>query len=194
MGIIRWVVTLLCFVPLGDAVYQVFYNYEIADPVKFLTKQTGVWAIVFMLLTLSITPLRKITRKQWLFPYRAIFGRIFFLYVFCHAVVFIALANTFNPSDIILSIKKSKPIIFGLIALLMLIPMMATTGHYMIKKLGHVKWRRVHSMIYPASIFAALHYLTVVKKDIRLPLVASVFVLVLLGFRLYRHYSSKKQV
>lgn len=192
MRFVRWFTAILSFYPLADIVYTLFFTFDYADPVKFLTKHTGLWAMFFMILTLSITPLRNLTKKQWLFPYRAIFGRIFFVYAFCHAAVFFALANALNLSDIILSIQKSKPVIFGLIAVVLIIPMMATTGKYMIRKLGHVKWKRVHSMIYPASILAVLHYITVVKKDIRLPLLAAAFVLALLGFRIYRHYSAKK--
>jgi len=173
-------------------VYNAVYSYDVADPVKYLTKYTGGWAIGFMLLTLSVTPLRKLTGKQWLFPYRAIFGRLFFVYVFCHALVFFALANAFNMNDIILAIKKSKPIIFGLIAFIMLIPLMATTGHIMIRKLGHAKWRKIHFMIYPASVLGVLHYLTVVKKDIRMPILVGFALALLLGFRVYRHRSSVK--
>jgi len=170
--------------------YFLFYTYDVADPVKFLTEGTGIWAVIFMVLTLAVTPLRQLTGKQWLFPYRAIFGRMFFIYVLAHAMVFFALANTFNMTDIIISIKKSKPVIFGLTAFVLLLPMIFTTGKFMIKKLGAKKWKRVHSLIYPVSILGILHYATVVKKDIREPVFYGVMVLVLL---LYRVYKSKKK-
>jgi len=187
----RWFIGILSFLPLANMVYRLFFTYDVADPVKFLTKETGVWAIVFMVLTLSITPLRQLTGKPWLFPFRAIFGRFFFMYIFGHAMVFFALANAFNPADIILSIQKSKPIIFGLIAFLMVIPLMATTGHRMIKKLGLAKWKRIHSLIYPASVLGALHYLTVVKKDISTPILVFFIVATLLGVRACKHYLKK---
>ena len=181
----RWhkpVLFLLCTLPFCMLVYNGFTDNLSANPIKEITHFTGEWALHFLLITLAITPLRKITRRNALVRFRRMLGLFAFFYACLHFSTYLALDQFFDWNEIVLDVAKRPYITVGFSAFVLLIPLAVTSTNKMAQRLGN-NWRRLHSLIYPIAILVIFHYLWLVKADILAPVIYGTILCVLLALR-----------
>jgi methionine sulfoxide reductase heme-binding subunit len=175
-------------VPLALLSWDVYYKRVGANPAEFMTRTTGMLALIFLTLTLAVTPARKITGLNWLVKFRRMLGLFAFFYGFLHLLTYVGFDRYFNlrsiPGDVV-----SRPFIaFGMTAFLLMLPLAVTSTNKMFKRLGGKRWSRLHSLVYAAGIAGALHFWLFVKSDTRLPLTFGFILLLLLAHRLFVKY------
>ncbi len=173
----------LCLLPLARLTVLAGSGGLGANPIEFITRSTGTWTLVGLLLTLSITPLRRLSGRAELIRYRRMLGLFSFFYACLHFVTYIWLDQFFELTAIAKDIVKRPFITVGFTAFVLLIPLAATSTHAMMRRLGR-RWQQLHRLIYPIALLAVVHYLWLVKKDLTTPLVYGAVALVLLALRL----------
>ena len=154
-----------------------------ANPIEFITRSTGTWTLVGLLLTLSITPLRRLTGQVALLRYRRMLGLFSFFYGCLHFVTYIWLDQFFDPAAIARDILKRPFITIGFTAFVLLIPLAATSTHAMMRRLGR-RWQQLHRLIYLIALLGVIHYVWLVKKDLTEPLIYGGVLACLLVLRL----------
>lgn len=154
-----------------------------ANPVNFAILTTGIMALIFLILTMLVTPLRKITGWNWLIFSRRTFGLYAFFYACAHFSIFFALDRSFSVSSTLTEMVKRKYLIIGSIGLLAMVPLAVTSTNAMIKRLGAKRWHTLHRLAYVAAICGVIHYYMQVKADVRQPLAFAGVLTVLLGYR-----------
>lgn len=174
---------LFLLAPLGWLLYAAIHGSLSADPIKELTHQTGLWALRILLLTLAVTPLRLVTRRNWLIRYRRLLGLTAFFYVCIHFSIYVFLDLGLYWSDLLADIAKRPYITVGFSAFLLLIPLALTSTRAMKRRLGR-RWVKLHRLIYLIGPLAVLHFLWQVKADTREPLIYGAILLVLLMIRI----------
>ena len=154
-----------------------------ANPIEFIERHFGKWTLIFLCLTLSMTPLRRITNiSQWIL-YRRMLGLFVFFYASIHLLCYIALDYHFDWVDIKNDIIKHRYVLVGFLAWLLLLPLAITSSDKMIRKLK-ANWKLLHRLIYVIAILSVLHFIWLVKKDITEPLIYAAIVSILLILRL----------
>jgi methionine sulfoxide reductase heme-binding subunit len=162
-----------------------------ANPIEFITRDLGEWTLIFLLITLGVTPLRRLTGWQWPIKLRRMLGLYAFFYACLHFVTYIWLDQFFDLHEIIKDVMKRPFITVGFAAFLCLIPLAATSTNAMVRRLGGKAWQRLHRLVYAIAVFGVVHYWWLVKKDIRQPLLYALILAGLLGVRLV--YARRKQ-
>ncbi|MGA3267567.1 MAG: ferric reductase-like transmembrane domain-containing protein [Verrucomicrobiota bacterium] len=162
-----------------------------ANPVNFAILTTGLLTLIFLMLTMLVTPLRKITGWNWLIFSRRTFGLYAFFYALAHFSIFFALDRSFSVSSTLTEMVKRKYLIIGSIGLLAMVPLAVTSTNAMIKRLGAKRWRALHRLAYVAAICGVIHYYMQVKADVRQPLAFAGVLTVLLGYRMVTAKQSK---
>jgi methionine sulfoxide reductase heme-binding subunit len=157
-----------------------------ADPVAKLLHTCGKTGLNFLLLTLLVTPVRRLTGWSSLVRLRRMLGLFAFFYLVTHFAVYLVLDRQLDYHSVLQDIVKRPYITIGFAALLLLIPLAVTSTNRMMRRLGR-RWQKLHRLIYPIVILGVWHYWWQVKKDIRLPLLYAGMVAVLLGFRIMMH-------
>lgn len=175
----------LALVPLAFLVYRGMHNDLGANPVETLNRYTGGWVLRFLLLTLAITPLRWLSGWNALLRYRRMLGLFAFFYACLHFLSYAWLDQYFVLADIIKDVAKRPYITVGFACLLMLIPLAATSTNAMIRRLGARRWQALHRLVYLIGVGGIVHFLWLVKSDLREPLIYGAILAVLLGFRLW---------
>ena len=173
-----------CLTPLGHLFWQGFRNHLGANPVEYITHSTGWWALALILITLSVTPLRRVTGLPWLLRFRRLLGLFAFFYASLHFVTYIWLDQFFDWKDIVKDIGKRPFIMLGFSAFVLLIPLALTSTNAMVKRLGAKRWQQLHRFIYVLSALAVAHFWWLVKKDITEPFIFAVLLAMLLIARL----------
>ncbi len=153
-----------------------------ANPVETLSHRTGDWSLRFLLLTLAVTPLRRLSGWNWLLRFRRMLGLFAFFYVCLHLGVYLIFDQFFDPSAILEDIAKRPYITVGFAGFLLLIPLAATSTNGMIKRLGR-NWQRLHRLVYLIGMLGVVHYWWLVKADISEPLLYAGLLTILLGYR-----------
>ncbi|HVQ38811.1 MAG TPA: protein-methionine-sulfoxide reductase heme-binding subunit MsrQ [Pyrinomonadaceae bacterium] len=176
-------------VPLALMLWDVYHKRAGANPLEFVTRTTGMLTLVFLMLTLAVTPLRTITRLNWLVRFRRMLGLFAFFYGFLHLVTYVCFDRFFNiksvPGDVV-----SRPFIaLGMLAFFLMLPLAITSTNKMTRRLGGKRWSLLHKLIYPAGIAGALHFWLLVKSDTRLPVTFGFVLALLLAFRVLAKYS-----
>jgi methionine sulfoxide reductase heme-binding subunit len=171
-----------CMGPLAWILWGVFGGGDLGpDPVKGLQIVTGLSVVILLLLTLSITPLRRLLHWNWLHPLRRILGLGAFGYALLHALIYFVLDQSLDPGLIWADTVEHPRIAVGFVAWLLLIPLALTSTDRAIRRLGK-RWGRLHRLIYPATFLGILHYLMVQKLDLREGLLfAAVFAVLMLA-------------
>ena len=177
-------VFLACLVPLARLGWKAYMGLLGANPIEVITHSTGDWTLLFLLITLAVTPLRRLSGQPWLIRYRRMFGLFAFFYVTLHFLTYIWLDKFFNVQDMLADIAKRKFITVGFTGFVLLIPLALTSTSGWIRRLGGKRWQALHRLIYAAAICGVIHYLWLVKADIRKPLQYGTVLAVLLGYRL----------
>ena len=156
-----------------------------ANPQNFAILTTGLMALIFLVLTLAVTPVRKWTGWNWLLSFRRMLGLYAFFYACLHFLLFFSLDRSFSISSTLAEMLKRKYLIVGSTALLVMAPLAITSTNGMIKRLGGKRWRALHRLAYVAAIAGVIHYYLQVKADIRQPLAFGALLGLLLGYRVW---------
>jgi methionine sulfoxide reductase heme-binding subunit len=187
------VVFLLCLVPLGMLIWrmvhsvllgQPFYANLTANPITFIEHRLGDWTLRFIVITLAITPLRKILRLPQLIRFRRMLGLFAFFYACLHFSTWLGLDQFFDWSSMMKDIAKRPYITVGFFGFVLLIPLALTSTAASIRWLGGKRWRMLHRLIYITAIAGVIHYWWLVKSDIHKPLEYALLVGILLAWRL----------
>ena len=157
-----------------------------ANPVDFFTRATGELAMIFLLLSLAVTPLRRFSGYAALAKFRRIVGLLAFLYAFLHFVAFVWLDKFFALAEMARDVVARPFITLGFAAFALMVPMAVTSTNGWIKRLGGKRWNRIHRRVYAVGILAVLHFALLVKADLRLPLLYGAVLGILLLARLTR--------
>jgi len=191
----RWTkvaVFLLCLAPLGDLVYRGFNARLTANPVEFIQHFTGDWTLRFLLITLSITPLRKLLNLPDLIRFRRMLGLFAFFYVCLHFLTYIGPDQSFDLAGMWKDVEKRRYITVGFLGFVLLLPLAITSTKGWIRRLGGRRWQTLHRAIYLAAICGVIHYYWLVKSDVRKPLMYGAILGVLLLFRLGTWFLNQK--
>jgi sulfoxide reductase heme-binding subunit YedZ len=191
----RWtkvVVFLLGLVPLGDLVYRGFHALLTANPVEFVQHFTGDWTLRFLLITLSITPLRKLLNLPELIRFRRMLGLFAFFYVCLHFLTYIGPDQSFSLAGMWKDVEKRRYITVGFLGFVLLIPLAITSTKGWIRRLGGRRWQMLHRSIYVAAICGVIHYYWLVKSDVREPLMYAAILASLLLWRLATWFVKQK--
>jgi len=180
---------LICLVPLGILIREAFTGGLGSNPTQFLEHATGDWTLRFVAITLAVTPLRKILRQPLLIRFRRMFGLFAFFYGCCHFSVYLTFDQVFDLHGIWADVLKRRYITVGFTGFVLMIPLALTSTAGWIRRMGGRRWAMVHRAIYLTAIAGVIHFLWLVKSDIHLPLEYAAVMAVLLGWRVYDHYS-----
>lgn len=184
---VRWfrpVVFLACLGPLARLGWKAYSNALGANPIEVITHSTGDWTLIFLLVTLAITPLRKLTRQLWLIRYRRMFGLFAFFYVVLHFLTYIWLDKFFDLHEMLADIAKRRFITVGFTGFVLLIPLALTSTTGWIRRLGGKRWQALHRLIYFSALAGVIHYYWLVKADKHKPLEYAGVLALLLGYRI----------
>lgn len=179
----RVFVHLLCLGPLMWLAARGVGDGLGANPIEAVIRFLGDWALRFLVIALAVTPLRKISGWSALARYRRMLGLWAFAYAALHMSSYVVLDQFFDWANIGNEIIKHKFITAGMTAFVLLVPLAATSTAAMVRRLGGRRWRRLHQMVYLAAPLASIHYVWMVKADIRQPLVYALILSILLLFR-----------
>ncbi|TLD72256.1 sulfoxide reductase heme-binding subunit YedZ [Phragmitibacter flavus] len=155
-----------------------------ANPVEFVTRATGVLSLVFLIITLLVTPLRKAFGWNWLLKQRRLLGLYAFFYGVAHLLTYLAFDRDWQLQTVVGDVLKRPFIAVGMLAFALMIPLAVTSTNAMIKKLGGKRWAQLHRLTYVVAIGGVVHYYMIEKSDIRYPVVFGMVVVLLLGYRL----------
>lgn len=187
-GFLRWVLKPLawvaCLGPAGWLVRGIVIGDLGADPIKTLTHTTGLSALVILLVTLSITPIRRITGWHPLIKLRRLIGLFVFFYAVIHFSIYAVFDHKLSVAEISADIVEHPWVLVGFSAFLILSTLAITSPKAAVRRLGGKRWQRIHRGIYLAGILAVVHFLWQVKKDTREPLTYGAVLLLILGTRL----------
>lgn len=173
----------LCLGPLAVLVWKGFHDLLGANPVDVITRTTGRWTLIFLLLTLSITPLRNLARMPWLIRFRRMLGLFAFFYGSLHLTTYIWLDKFFNVPEMLHDIVKRPFITMGVTAWTLMLPLALTSTAGWIRRLGGKRWRNLHRLIYASAACAVIHFIWLVKADLQRPLTYGAVLAILLAFR-----------
>jgi sulfoxide reductase heme-binding subunit YedZ len=177
------VLFLACLIPLARLVWRGFHAGLGANPIEFITHSTGDWTLTFLLITLSISPLRKLTRQYWLIGWRRMLGLYAFFYGTLHLMTYVWLDKFFDVHEMLADIAKRRFITAGMTAFTLMIPLALTSTRWSIRKLGGKRWQILHRLIYASAAAGVIHYIWLVKADLKKPLEYASVLGVLLGYR-----------
>jgi methionine sulfoxide reductase heme-binding subunit len=170
--------------PVGYLIWAAFTGHLSANPVSDLTNETGLWTLRFLAITLSITPIRRITGWHGIIRFRRMTGLFAFFYGTLHFLTYIAFDQSFAPlADILKDVAKRPFITVGFTAFVLMIPLALTSTAAMIRRLGR-RWQRLHRLVYVSATAGVIHYYWLVKADVRSPLTYAAIVGTLLAFRM----------
>lgn len=190
---IKVVVWLLAFIPLVRIFWLGFTDNLGANPIEFVEHSTGTWALVFLLLSLSMTPIRLLTGQVWQIQLRRLLGLWMFFYASLHIITYVWLDFSFLFDEMLEDVFKHPRILVGFAAFVLTIPLALTSNNFMMKKLKS-KWKTLHKTVYLIAILAVLHFLLLVKRDLTEPIYYAVALAILLGIRIYFHSKKRKTV
>lgn len=179
-------------VPLALLGWDAIYGKLGANPIEFFLRTTGVLTLLFLLITLSVTPLRKNFGWNNLIKFRRMLGLFAFFYGFLHLITYSIFDKSLRVSAIASDVWQRPFIAVGMLAFFILIPLGVTSTNSMVKRLGGKNWARLHKLSYVAAILGVVHFWMIVKSDTFYPFV---FGLILAGFfadRIYRFLQQKK--
>ena len=172
----------LSLIPFLIITYKILFNQLGPEPVKEITHHTGEWTLIFIIITLAMSPLKKITKLNIWISFRRMLGLFVFFYATIHLMTYVVIDYRFDWQQIYNDVLKKKYIFIGFSAWLLLIPLAATSSQKMIKLLKQ-KWKKLHKLIYIIAIFGSLHYIWISKTIFFKPLIYFLIIILLLLLR-----------
>jgi len=188
-GFIKANVFLLSLAPFLLLANNTLQDQLGANPIETLHFILGDWALRFLCISLSLTPLKKRLQQSWPIRFRRMMGLFTYFYASMHLLVYIALDLSFSWINFIDEVPQSPYILVGLLTFILLTPLALTSTKAMQKRLGK-HWRQLHKLVYIAAISAVIHYLWLVKSDLSEPLFYTAVISGLLGARLISYFRS----
>jgi sulfoxide reductase heme-binding subunit YedZ len=182
-----------CLTPLAWYVWGAQADTLGANPIEAVTRGLGTWALNFLLITLTVTPLRKYSGWAWLGRLRRMLGLFAFFYAALHLGTYLWFDQFFDWPAIAKDILKRPFITVGVISFALLVPLAATSNAFAIRKLGGRRWQELHRSVYLIGLLAVLHYSWMVKADLSKPLIYAAIVGVLLGLRIWWRVQERKR-
>lgn len=178
---------------LGRLFWLAYTNNMGANPIEFIEHSTGLWALIFLLLSLAMTPIRLITKQVWVIQVRRLLGLWMFCFALLHVVTYVWLDFAFLWDEMLVDVFEHPRILVGFAAFVLSIPLTLTSNSFMMKKLKG-KWKALHKSVYAIGLLAILHFLLLVKRDLTEPIYYAAALAVLLGVRIYFAYQKKQAV
>jgi len=175
----------LCLIPLAAVLYWGMSDQLGANPINTGLRFLGIWGLRFLVIGLELRPLRDLFGWAWAMRYRRRIGLFALFYVSLHVLVYVGIDQFFDMNALIADVIKRPHITFGMIGFLGLIPLGITSTRALTRKMGPVRWRRLHTLIYAIVPLGALHYFLLVKRDVTQPLIYAAIILALLGLRVW---------
>ncbi len=172
----------LSLIPFFLILYKITFNKLGPEPVKEITHFTGEWTLLFIIFTLSMSPLKKITNLNVWISFRRMLGLFLFFYATLHMLTYVAIDYRLDFQSISKDIITKKFIFVGFAAWILLLPLALTSSKKAMIYLKD-KWKKLHRLIYLISVFGIIHFIWLVKKDLTEPLIYAVIVFILLLFR-----------
>ena len=163
--------------------YKIFFNKLGPEPIKEITHFTGEWTLIFICLTLSMSPLKRFTNSIVWVSFRRMLGLFVFFYATLHLLTYVGLDYRFDWSPILDDVVKKKYIFIGFAAWLLLLPLVVTSSQKMVLMLKN-NWKKLHRLIYVIAIFGSLHYIWLSKTIFFKPLIYFIIIFVLLALRI----------
>ncbi len=188
----KLVLVINALVPLALLLWDVWRRRAGANPTQFFTHTTGMLTLVFLIISLAITPVRRVTGANWLVQLRRTLGLLAFFYGALHLLTYVAFDRFLDLKSVPADVLKRPFIAVGMLAFVLMIPLALTSTNRMVKRLGGKTWSRLHRIVYLAGVAAVAHYWMLVKADTRLPLTFAFVLAVLLGYRLLAKYAPKE--
>jgi sulfoxide reductase heme-binding subunit YedZ len=189
-AIVPWLVRFLCLVPFSLFVLGIFRNSLGPDPAEALATGTGEWALRFLLLSLSITPIRKFFGWSAIAPFRRTFGLFAFFYASAHFLVYIVFLLQFRWSEIFEDVLERPYITVGFASFCILLLLGVTSPKWVVKRLGR-KWKVLHTSVYPASMLAIIHLFWILRTDVAEAAFYAMILLPILGYRVFLYTASR---
>jgi len=190
---VKIVVFVNALVPLALLFWDLYHGRVGPNPLQFATTTTGMLTLIFLSLTVAITPLRKIFGVNSLVKLRRMLGLFAFFYGALHLLTYIWFDRAFNIISVGPDVVSRPFILAGMVAFLLMVPLAITSTNKMVKRLGGKRWAKLHRLVYLSAIAGVVHFWMLVKSDTRLPLTFAFIVLFLLGYRLLAKYAPAHQ-
>lgn len=186
LNIIKAVLFLAALLPFARLVVFAFTGGLGANPIEFITRSTGDWTLYFLCFTLAITPLRRLTKRNWLVKLRRMLGLFAFFYACLHFTTFLWFDHFFDIDTMLRDVLKRPFITVGFIAFVLMIPLAVTSTNGMVRRLGGKRWQWLHRTVYPIALLGVLHFwwMKAGKNDFAEPLLFGAVVGLLLLSRL----------
>ncbi len=193
VGFVKVVVFVNALVPLVLLLWDLYHKRVGPNPLQFATTTTGMLTLIFLSLTVAITPLRKIFGLNSLVKLRRMLGLFAFFYGSLHLLTYLWFDRGFNLLSVGPDVAGRPFILAGMLAFLLMVPLAITSTNKMVKRLGGKRWAKLHQLVYLSVIAGVVHFWMLVKSDIRLPLTFAFIVFFLLGYRLLTKYAPAQQ-
>ena len=184
----KWVVIVNCAVPIALLAWDAFNRHLGANPVNFAIRTTGILALIFLVLSLTVTPLMRLAQWSSLGQLRRVMGLSAFFYVLVHFSLFYLCDRNGNLGDLLSEIAMRRYLWVGIVGLFVMVPLAITSTNRMIQRLGPKRWKLLHRLAYVAASAGALHFYMLVKADTTRPIVFATLFGVLFSYRLGAHY------
>jgi sulfoxide reductase heme-binding subunit YedZ len=185
IGVAKAILFAAALLPLAKLIAGVVYfpDWLGANPAEFITRSTGDWTLRFLLITLAVTPLRKLSGWNWLLRIRRMLGLYAFFYGVVHLSSYVAFDHVFDVGEILKDIVKRPFITVGFTTLVLMIPLAITSTNAMVRRLGARRWLALHRLVYLVAPLGVLHFWWMVKRDVTEPAIYAAILTVLLGYR-----------
>ncbi len=183
MRLLKLPAFLACLGPAFVLTWKGFHNLLGANPIDVITRTTGRWTLTFLLITLSVTPVRRITGLAWLIRFRRMLGLFAFFYGSLHLMTYVWLDKFFDVHEMLHDIAKRRFITAGMTAWALILPLALTSTTGWIRRLGGKRWQKLHRLIYFSAAAGVVHFIWLVKADLRRPLTYGSVLALLLAFR-----------
>ena len=190
--ILKPVVFMLALAPLLGLLWRAYAGTFSANPIKDITEETGIWTLRFLLITLTVTPFRSVTRWSPASTFRRMLGLFAFFYGFLHLTTYAYLDQYFAFKEILHDIAQRPFITVGFAAFMLMIPLALTSPNRVVRWIGGKRWKALHRAVYAVALGGVIHYLWLVKADKSRPLLYGAVLAVLLLFRLWAYFRSRR--
>ncbi|HXB22085.1 MAG TPA: protein-methionine-sulfoxide reductase heme-binding subunit MsrQ [Candidatus Solibacter sp.] len=182
--ILKVLVFLLCLGPVGVLIWKFLHELLGANPIDVITRSTGRWTLTFLLITLGVTPLRRLTGMPWLIRFRRMLGLYAFFYGCLHLTTYVWMDKFFDVHEMVQDILKRRFITAGMTGWLLMLPLALTSTTGWILRLGGKRWQKLHRLIYFSAAAGVIHFIWLVKADLQKPLTYGAILAVLVAYRL----------
>ena len=162
-------------------------SFMTVDPVQKLNRELGDWALIFIIITLTLRPLAEVLKISEFISYRRMMGLYAFLYAVLHFASYMVLDLQFDLAELFQDIIKRNFILVGMLAIMLLVPLALTSSKVMIKRIGGRRWKKIHYLVYPIAILSSLHFFMMIRADFSRPIIYAGIIIILLAYRLFKH-------